>query len=139
MFVSFAQMRRPNSMQAPPPDAVLPANVYLDDFRGRTSTTPRHPSPTSACLRNALASISCPAISVGMRVRARSSTLTILPRPDNGELEASEIGTQVHQILAGIPVEAPAAESVELADRFLTSALGKRASRQHESSMSTTS
>ena len=59
-----------------------------------------------------------------------------LVRPDNGELEASEIGTQVHHILAGIPVEDAAAESVELADKFLTSALGKRALRatrkQHE-------
>jgi ATP-dependent exoDNAse (exonuclease V) beta subunit len=58
-----------------------------------------------------------------------------LPR-ESGELDASEIGTQVHHILAGIPVEAPAPEAVELADRFTTSALGKRASRaarkQHE-------
>ena len=52
-----------------------------------------------------------------------------LPRTETGELEASEIGTQVHKILAGIPVQDPAAESVELADRFLTSALSKRASR----------
>ena len=29
-----------------------------------------------------------------------------LERPDTGELEASEIGTQVHQILAGIAVDA---------------------------------
>ena len=74
-----------------------------------------------------------------MQGRARSSTLTNLPRPDNGELEASEIGTQVHQILAGVHVEAPAAESVELADRFRTSALGKHAFGQRANSMSTIS
>ena len=61
-----------------------------------------------------------------------------LPR-ESGELEASEIGTQVHKILAGMLVEAPAPEAVELADRFSTSALGKRASEPRVRNTSTTS
>ena len=80
---------------------------------------PRRPSPTSACMRNARESTYLSRY-IGWDAGTRTFVnIDDSPRPDNGELEASEIGTQVHQILAGVHVEAPAAESVELADRFL--------------------
>lgn len=44
-----------------------------------------------------------------------------------GELSASEFGRQVHALLAGEPVSAPAPEAVELAGRFHASPLGRRA------------
>jgi ATP-dependent exoDNAse (exonuclease V) beta subunit len=42
-------------------------------------------------------------------------------------LDASEIGVQVHALLAGLPVDAPAAEALWLAERFHASELGRRA------------
>lgn len=51
------------------------------------------------------------------------------PEPDSGELDGSELGIQVHQILAKQLVDRPSPEAVELADRFRTSALGKRAEK----------
>ncbi len=44
-------------------------------------------------------------------------------------MDASELGVQVHALLAGAAVESPAAESVELAARFTSSDLGLRAAR----------
>ena len=44
-----------------------------------------------------------------------------------GELSASEFGRQVHALLAGEAVDAPAPEAVELAERFHASPLGRRA------------
>jgi CRISPR/Cas system-associated exonuclease Cas4 (RecB family) len=44
-----------------------------------------------------------------------------------GELSASDFGRQVHALLAGEAVDAPAPEAVELAERFHVSALGRRA------------
>jgi CRISPR/Cas system-associated exonuclease Cas4 (RecB family) len=44
-------------------------------------------------------------------------------------LSGSEIGVQVHAILAGQPPDPPAAEAVELADRFFVSPLGRRVAR----------
>jgi CRISPR/Cas system-associated exonuclease Cas4 (RecB family) len=54
---------------------------------------------------------------------------TEYPERDSGELQASELGTQVHAILAGQLVPDPDPEAVDLADRFRTSALGKRAEK----------
>ena len=119
----------PEPMQAPPPDAVLPANIYLD----RLPRQDQHDSTASITDISVFAQ--CPRkyfLSRYIGWNAASKTfvdIEDLPRIETGELEASEIGTQVHKILAGIPVQDPAAESVELADRFLTSALSKRASR----------
>jgi ATP-dependent exoDNAse (exonuclease V) beta subunit len=48
---------------------------------------------------------------------------------DYVELTAAELGNQVHAILAGQPPDAPAPEAVELADRFVTGALGRAAAR----------
>jgi ATP-dependent exoDNAse (exonuclease V) beta subunit len=44
-------------------------------------------------------------------------------------LTASELGSQVHKLLAGEPVENAAEEAVELAGRFARSELGRRAAR----------
>jgi ATP-dependent helicase/nuclease subunit A len=119
----------PEPMQAPPPDAVLPANVYLD----RLPRQDQHDSTASITDISVFAQ--CPrkyflSRYIGWEAGSRTFVdVDDLPRVDTGELEASEIGTQVHKILAGIQIEEPAPESVELADRFLTSALGKRALR----------
>lgn len=51
------------------------------------------------------------------------------PERDSGQLDASELGTQVHAILAGQVVAEPAAEAIELAERFRMSALGRRAEK----------
>jgi len=48
--------------------------------------------------------------------------------PDT-DLSAGEFGTQVHELLAGTPVENPDPQAERLADTFRQSALGKRASR----------
>jgi ATP-dependent exoDNAse (exonuclease V) beta subunit len=48
------------------------------------------------------------------------------PRP---ELDASELGREVHKILAHEPVESPTREAIELADRFFTSKLGRQAAK----------
>jgi ATP-dependent helicase/nuclease subunit A len=47
----------------------------------------------------------------------------------DGELSASELGTQVHELLAGKPVAGPEPEAVRLAAAFRQSALGRRAAR----------
>ena len=96
---------------------------------GKISTIPRRQSRISACFRNVLESIIFRDISVGKPARRTFIDIEDMPRVDAGELEASEIGTQVHKILGGIPIDEPAGEAVELADRFLTSDLGKRALR----------
>ncbi|MEN6601289.1 MAG: UvrD-helicase domain-containing protein [Bryobacteraceae bacterium] len=44
-------------------------------------------------------------------------------------MDASELGVQVHALLAGTAVESPARESLELAARFTSSGLGLRAGR----------
>jgi ATP-dependent helicase/nuclease subunit A len=126
----------PDLVQAPPPDAVLPENVYLD------RVPPQDQHDSTASITDISVYAQCPrkyylSRYIGWDAGPRTFVnIDDLPRPDNGELEASEIGTQVHHILAGVHVEAPAAESVELADRFLTSALGKQSLRatrkQHE-------
>jgi ATP-dependent helicase/nuclease subunit A len=58
------------------------------------------------------------------------------PAAESGELEGTELGTQVHALLAHQHVQNPSAEAVELAGRFHSSTLGKRAARarrrQHE-------
>lgn len=48
-------------------------------------------------------------------------------RQGSDPLDASEIGVQVHALLAGLPVNAPAAEALWLAERFHASELGRRA------------
>jgi len=48
---------------------------------------------------------------------------------EDGDLSAGELGTQVHQLLAGIEVREPVPEAVRLAGVFHQSALGRRASR----------
>ena len=45
---------------------------------------------------------------------------------------ATEVGQQVHEMLAGQSVPDACSEAIELADRFLTSDLGKRAARAKE-------
>jgi CRISPR/Cas system-associated exonuclease Cas4 (RecB family) len=122
-------------MQAPPADAVLPQHIYLP------RTPPQDQHDSTASITDISVFSQCPrkyylSRYIGWDAGARGPVnFEDLPR-ESGELDASEIGTQVHHILAGIPVEAPAPEAVELADRFTTSALGKRASRaarkQHE-------
>jgi len=46
---------------------------------------------------------------------------------DAGELPAAELGTQVHALLAGSPVENPDPEAIRLAEVFRQSPLGRRA------------
>jgi ATP-dependent exoDNAse (exonuclease V) beta subunit len=46
-----------------------------------------------------------------------------------GGLSASELGTQVHELLAGIPVREPDEEALRLADAFRQSPLGHRLER----------
>lgn len=48
---------------------------------------------------------------------------------DRDELPAAELGTQVHKLLAGTPVENPDPEAIRLADVFRQSPLGRRAAR----------
>ncbi len=48
---------------------------------------------------------------------------------DPGDLSASELGTQVHELLAGIPVPQATAEAVRLADVFRRGPLGRRVER----------
>jgi len=48
---------------------------------------------------------------------------------EGGDLSAGELGTQVHDLLAGIEVREPDAEAVRLAGVFRESALGRRVSR----------
>jgi ATP-dependent exoDNAse (exonuclease V) beta subunit len=51
---------------------------------------------------------------------------------ENGGLGAAELGSQVHALLAGVPVAEPDPEAIRLAEVFRRSALGKRAARtQH--------
>jgi ATP-dependent exoDNAse (exonuclease V) beta subunit len=119
----------PEPMQAPPPDAIIPANVYVD----RQDRQDQHDSTASITDISVFAQ--CPrkyylSRYIGWEAGPKTFVdIEELPRVDSGELEASEIGTQVHQILGRIPIEQPAPEAVELADRFLTSDLGKRALR----------
>jgi len=60
---------------------------------------------------------------------------TRVPNYDPGEeareapIDASELGTQVHELLAGNQVETPAPEALELVARFTASELGQRAAR----------
>jgi ATP-dependent exoDNAse (exonuclease V) beta subunit len=49
--------------------------------------------------------------------------------PEADPLDASTLGTQVHALLAGSPVENPHAEALALAQRFHDSELGRRAAR----------
>ena len=49
------------------------------------------------------------------------------PRRVADPLDASEFGTEVHALLAGVAVPNPAAEALELAGRFHASDLGRRA------------
>lgn len=126
----------PELMQAPPPDAVLPRNVYID------RVPPQDQYDSTASITDISVFSQCPrkyylSRYIGWEAAQRAFVnVEDSQRPDHGELDASDIGTQVHQILAGVSVEAPAAESAELADRFLTSALGKQSQRavrkQHE-------
>jgi ATP-dependent exoDNAse (exonuclease V) beta subunit len=53
------------------------------------------------------------------------------PRPieDTGELPAAELGTQVHNLLAGLAVADPDPEAIRLAEVFRQSPLGRRAAR----------
>lgn len=48
---------------------------------------------------------------------------------DGGELPAAELGTQVHALLAGVPVASPDTEALRLAEVFRQSPLGRRAAR----------
>ena len=54
-------------------------------------------------------------------------------RDDAPELDASEIGRQVHALLAGQEVESPAVEAIHLARRFEESELGQRAKKARSS------
>src|SRR5690606_32826121 len=119
-----------------PPDAVLPANLYIP----RVPHQDQHDS--TASITDISAFVQCPRKYFLSRYigwdspSRRFIDVEELPQNGTGELDASEIGTQVHRILANVPVEAPAAEAVELANHFRVSPLGKRALRatrkQHE-------
>jgi ATP-dependent helicase/nuclease subunit A len=127
----------PELIHAPPPDAVLPTNVYIDK-------TPRQDQRDStASITDISVFAQCPrkyflSRYIGWDAGSRSfvDIEESEPRPDRGELDASEVGTQVHAILAGLHVESPVPDAVDLADRFRTSQLAKRALRasrkQHE-------
>lgn len=127
----------PEMIQAPPPDAVIPASVYLDRI-------PRQDQKDStASITDVSVFSQCPRKYYLSRYIGWDSSERIFvgvedgePPADTGELDASELGTQVHKILAGLPVSDPVPLAVELADRFLTSSLGKRAAKsnrkQHE-------
>jgi ATP-dependent exoDNAse (exonuclease V) beta subunit len=49
--------------------------------------------------------------------------------PVRDDLDASELGTQVHDLLAGRPVDSPGREAVALAECFQSSELGRAAAR----------
>jgi ATP-dependent exoDNAse (exonuclease V) beta subunit len=49
--------------------------------------------------------------------------------PDSGEPSASELGNQVHALLAGMPLTNPHTKAIEMAQVFRQSALGARAAR----------
>ena len=53
------------------------------------------------------------------------------PQEPPRDIAASELGRQVHAILAGQTLENVSPGAAELADRFLVSSLGKRAARAH--------
>lgn len=119
----------PVPMQAPPPDAVLPATVYIDRILEQDQID------STASITDISVFAQCPRKYFLSRYIGWKSGDEVFidsedsPRPDIGELDASELGTQVHKILAGVSVDTPVHEAVELADRFRTSALGKRALR----------
>jgi ATP-dependent helicase/nuclease subunit A len=60
------------------------------------------------------------------RDRANPQPFEEFPGPD-GELDAGELGVQVHGLLAGLDVQDPDPQAVILAERFHQSALGKAA------------
>ena len=109
----------PEMIQAPPPDALLPTNVYIDK-------TPRQDQRDStASISDISVFAQCPRkyflsryIGWDAGQRAFVNLEEGEEKPDHGELEASEIGTQVHKILAGMLVESPVPAAVELADCF---------------------
>ncbi|HYP08507.1 MAG TPA: 3'-5' exonuclease, partial [Bryobacteraceae bacterium] len=119
----------PESMQAPPPDTVLPTHVYID------RTPPQDQHDSTASITDISVFSQCPrkyylSRYIGWDAGPRGGLVNFEDLPkETGELDASEIGIQVHKILAGVQVEAPAAEAVELADRFTTSPLARRALR----------
>jgi ATP-dependent exoDNAse (exonuclease V) beta subunit len=62
---------------------------------------------------------------LGFEGRARA----LVEATEESELKANELGTQVHELLAGKSVADPDPEAVRLAEVFRQSALGRRASR----------
>jgi ATP-dependent exoDNAse (exonuclease V) beta subunit len=129
----------PEIIPAPPPDAVQPIHVYID------RVAPQEQHDSTASITDISIFTQCPRKYFlsryigwdGGRDAGSRGVVSFEDLPkDTGELDASEIGTQVHQILAGVHIESPVAEAVELADRFHTSPLGKRAlkaaRKQHE-------
>jgi ATP-dependent exoDNAse (exonuclease V) beta subunit len=129
----------PEIIPAPPPDAVQPIHVYID------RVAPQEQHDSTASITDISIFTQCPRKYFlsryigwdGGRDAGSRGVVSFEDLPkDTGELDASEIGTQVHQILAGVHIESPVAEAAELADRFHTSPLGKRAlkaaRKQHE-------
>lgn len=121
--------KAPHAIPAPPPDAAIPALISLkpspeqDQLDSTASITDI--SVFSQCPRKYYLSRY-----IGWDAGPRALfDIEDTPHADAGELEASEVGTQVHRILAGLPVDSPSSEAVELADRFSTSALARRALR----------
>jgi CRISPR/Cas system-associated exonuclease Cas4 (RecB family) len=53
----------------------------------------------------------------------------VAERGEDESLPASDLGTQVHQLLAGAAVPEPDDEALRLADNFRSSALGRRAAK----------
>ena len=120
----------PQTVIAPPPDAILPTTVHVERL------PPQDQRDSTASITDISMFAQCPRkYYLSRYIGWDSTTRTFvneqedLPPLDRGELEASEIGTQVHNILAGMTIDASSAEAVELADRFTTSALGRRALR----------
>ncbi len=66
---------------------------------------------------------------LGYEQTGKSDPEAEFPPRDSGELTATELGIQVHEILAGQPVDDPEPEAVELAARFEASELGRLAAQ----------
>ncbi|HEV2445972.1 MAG TPA: UvrD-helicase domain-containing protein, partial [Candidatus Sulfopaludibacter sp.] len=122
----------PAGLAMPRPDAV----PHPDAMRGQPATAELLAPPavsgqadTNATVTALAAFHKCPRFYylghyLGFDGRQRK-----LEDPAEGELSATELGTQVHALLAGTAVSDPDPEAARLADVFRKSALGRRAER----------
>lgn len=126
----FADGVRVLTADAPPPvDAVetAAARAGADRFVPRIASVDQ--AQSSASVTDISRFAECPR----RYYLSRYLRWQVAPQGHNGApaggVSGSELGVQVHAILAGQPPDDPAPEAVELADRFVVSTLGKQLAR----------